>query len=150
MSTVEVKTTIEAPIDRVWATVMDPSRLKDWVTIHRGVSGVSSQPLTTGSTMDQVLCLRGVNFRVHWKLVDVAPPHRAQWEGRGPAHSHAAIRYDLEDDGNGATAFKYTNEFKAPGGVLGNAASRVIVGGVSEREAHNSLARLKALVEQQD
>jgi uncharacterized protein YndB with AHSA1/START domain len=147
MSTVEATTKINAPIERVWETVMDPERLGDWVTIHRGVTGVSSQPLATGSTMEQVLCLRGVNFHVHWELADVTAPHRAQWEGRGPAHSHATIRYELQQDGDSATTFKYTNEFRAPGGMLGNVASRVIVGGVSEREAHNSLARLKALLE---
>ncbi len=147
MSTVNVSTRIEAPIERVWDTVMDPHRLKDWVTIHRGVDGVSSQPLTRGSSMDQVLCLRGVNFHVHWTLVDVMSPRHAQWEGRGPAHSHAVIRYDLHDEGDGTTTFRYTNEFRAPGGVLGSVASRVIVGGVSEREAHSSLARLKTLLE---
>lgn len=147
MSTVNVRTKIHAPIERVWETVMDPSQLKDWVTIHRDVAGVSSHPLARGSTMDQVLCLRGVNFHVHWTLVDVTAPRHAHWEGRGPAHSHAVIRYDLHDDGDGTTTFGYTNEFKAPGGVLGTMASRVIVGGVSEREAHNSLARLKTLVE---
>jgi hypothetical protein len=57
------------------------------------------------------------------------------------------IRYHLSEDGDGTTTFDYTNEFKAPGGALGNVASRVIVGGLSEREAHNSLARLKRLLE---
>jgi uncharacterized protein YndB with AHSA1/START domain len=147
MTSVNVKTRIDASIQRVWETVMDPSRLKDWVTIHRDLADVSSQPLTTGSTMDQVLSLRGVNFHVHWTLVDVRPPQLAQWEGRGPAHSHAVIRYELAEEGDEATTFEYTNEFKAPGGVLGSMASRVIVGGVSEREANNSLARLKTLVE---
>jgi uncharacterized protein YndB with AHSA1/START domain len=147
MSTVHVSTRIHAPIDRVWETVMDPERLKDWVTIHREVTDVSSRPLRSGSTMRQLLCLRGVNFHVNWKLVDVDEPHRAEWDGQGPAHSRAVIRYNLSEDGDGSTAFDYTNEFKAPGGVLGNVASRVIVGGLSEREAHNSLARLKRLVE---
>jgi uncharacterized protein YndB with AHSA1/START domain len=147
MSTVSVSTTIDAPIDDVWEVVMDPSRLKDWVTIHRDVTDVSSRPLKAGSTMQQLLSLRGVHFHVHWTLVDVDAPRRAQWDGRGPAHSRAVIRYELTDQGNGATRFDYTNEFKAPGGVLGNVASRVIVGGVSEREADHSLARLKALLE---
>src|SRR5437763_3360157 len=143
MSTVNVSTRISAPIERVWETVMDPARLKDWVTIHRGVSDISSQPLHTGSTMQQALCLRGVNFHVHWTLVDVEVPRHAQWEGRGPAHSRAVIRYELVDEGTDATRFDYTNEFRAPGGMVGNVASRVIVGGVSEREANRSLARLK-------
>ena len=148
MSTVHASTRIHAPIDRVWETVMDPDRFKDWVTIHRGVSDVSSHPLRNGSTMRQMLCLRGVNFHVNWTLVHVDEPHGAEWSGQGPAHSRALIRYQLSEDGDGTTTFDYTNEFKAPGGVLGNVASRVIVHGLSEREAHNSLARLKNLLEQ--
>jgi uncharacterized protein YndB with AHSA1/START domain len=148
MSGVHAKIDIDAPIGRVWETVMDPSRLKDWVTIHRSVRDVSSHPLRRGSTMDQVLHLRGVSFHVHWMLVDVNPPNHAEWEGRGPAHSRARIRYELSPKDEHATAFEYMNEFTAPGGRLGTAASRVIVGDASEREAKNSLTRLKQLVEQ--
>ncbi len=147
MSTVHVNARIHAPVDVVWDTVMDPSRLKDWVTIHRSVRDVSSNPLRRGSTMEQLLHLRGVTFRVHWTLVDVSAPHHAEWEGQGPAHSQARIRYELSADGKDATVFDYTNEFTAPGGRLGSAASRMIVGAASEREASNSLARLKALLE---
>jgi len=147
MSVVHVTTTIKAPIDRVWETVMDPSRLERWVTIHRSLENVSSQPLRKGSTMDQVLHLRGVSFHVHWTLVDVNQPNRAEWVGDGPAHSRARIRYGLTADGDSATRFEYTNEFTPPGGVLGTVASRVIVGAASEREAQSSLKRLKDLLE---
>jgi uncharacterized protein YndB with AHSA1/START domain len=147
MSTVHVKIDIDAPVDRVWETVMDPHRLKDWVTIHRSVKDVSESPLMEGDTMDQVLHMRGVSFRVHWTLVEMVSPKRAEWEGRGPAHSRARIRYELASDGENRTAFEYTNEFTPPGGRLGGVASRVIVGAASEREANNSLVRLKALLE---
>jgi carbon monoxide dehydrogenase subunit G len=147
MSTVHVKTTIDAPPQRVWETVMDPKRLKDWVTIHRSVRNVSDKKMTRGSTMDQVLHMRGVSFRVHWTLSDVREPHHAEWEGRGPAHSHARIRYELSGDDDGPTLFEYTNEFEVPGGRLGTVASRVIIGAASEHEAERSLARLKELVE---
>jgi carbon monoxide dehydrogenase subunit G len=147
MSTVHVKIEIDAPPERVWETVMDPHRLKDWVTIHRSVRNVSDKQMSRGSTMDQVLHMRGVSFRVHWTLSDVREPRHAEWEGRGPAHSSARIRYELSGDGDGPTLFEYTNEFEVPGGRLGNVASRVIVGAASEREAKSSLARLKELVE---
>ncbi len=147
MSGVQVKIDVDAPIDRVWETAMDPSRFKDWVTIHRAVRNVSDKPLRRGSTMDQVLHLRGVSFNVHWTLVDVNPPSHAEWEGRGPAHSRARIRYDLSPNGEHATVFEYTNEFTPPGGRLGIVASRVIVGAASEREANNSLTRLKQLLD---
>lgn len=146
MSTVHARIDIRAPLQQVWDTVMDPHRFKDWVTIHRSVRDVSGEPLRQGSTMEQVLHLRGVSFHVHWTIVDLKPPTHADWEGLGPAHSRAFIRYELSENEE-STVFEYTNEFTAPGGRVGNVASRVIVGGVSEREAHNSLMRLKDLLE---
>ena len=147
MSSVHVAIDINAPVERVWETVMDPRRFSDWVTIHRSVSDISPDPLRPGAKMTQQLCIRGVTFKVHWTLADMKSPRVATWEGRGPAHSQARTHYELSGDGD-RTHFEYTNEFKTPGGVLGNVASRVIVGGVSEREAHNSLSRLKRLLEQ--
>ncbi len=147
MSTVHAHIEIDAPMQRVWDTVMDPKHLKDWVTIHKSVSDVSDHPLRKGSSMEQVLHIRGVSFHVHWTLTEVSTPTRAEWEGQGPAHSLARIRYELSGDGESPTGFAYTNEFMPPGGRLGSMASRFIVGATSEREANNSLARLKALLE---
>jgi uncharacterized protein YndB with AHSA1/START domain len=147
MSTVQAEIDIDAPIETVWETIMDPNRLGDWVTIHKSVKDVSDLPLREGATMNQAMHVRGLTFRVHWQLVSVKPPHEAQWEGGGPAHSHAIIRYELSNNGNGRTKFRYTNEFHPPGGRLGNVAGRMIVGATSEREAHNSLSKLKALLE---
>jgi uncharacterized protein YndB with AHSA1/START domain len=147
MSTVQAEIEIAVPIERVWETIMDPQRLADWVTIHKSVSNVSGDPGRKGAMMDQALQVRGLTFRVHWELVSVNAPHEAQWEGGGPAHSHAVIRYELTSKGEDRTTFRYTNEFHPPGGRLGNVAGRMIVGATSQREAHNSLSRLKALLE---
>ena|ERR1022692_1561280 len=147
MSTVHVQIEIDAPIEEVWDTVMDSSRLKDWVTIHRAVSDASGPPLRKGATMDQTLHMRGISFKVHWTLVDVTSPRHAEWEGQGPARSLARIRYDLSEQDSGRTCFEYTNEFTPPGGRLGTVASKVVVGAASEREANNSLQRLKKLLE---
>ena len=147
MSTVSAKIDIDAPIERVWETIMDPHRLGEWVTIHKSVSNVSELPMRPGSTMDQAMHVRGLTFRVRWTLMAVDSPRRAEWEGGGPAHSTAIIRYELSSDDQGRTTFQYTNEFHPPGGRIGSVASRMIVGATSEREAKNSLSRLKALVE---
>jgi uncharacterized protein YndB with AHSA1/START domain len=150
MSTVHVHIRIDAPVERVWETVMDPNRLGEWVTIHRRLKDVSADPQKRGSTMEQVLHMRGVSFNVHWTLVEVNPPTHAVWEGRSLAHSRAQIRYELSGADDGHTEFDYTNEFSPPGGALGRVASRVIVGGASEREGIASLRRLKTLVERTD
>jgi uncharacterized protein YndB with AHSA1/START domain len=147
MSTVQAEISIAAPIDQVWETVMDPDRLADWVTIHKSVSDVSETPLRKGATMDQAIHVKGLTFRVHWLLVSMEAPNVAQWEGAGPAHSNALIRYELSSDGEENTTFRYTNEFHPPGGRVGNVAGRMIVGATSQREANRSLSRLKALLE---
>ena len=147
MSTVEDQITIDAPIERVWETIMDPARLGDWVTIHKSVENYSRPPLREGATMDQAMQVRGLTFRVHWRLAACHAPHEARWEGTGPAHSDAFIRYALSTDEAGHTTFRYANEFHPPGGRLGSMAGRFIVGATSEREARNSLVRLKALLE---
>lgn len=148
MSTVHTSIDINAPAKRVWQTVMDPGCFSQWVTIHRSVSDCSPEPTKAGAKMTQCLAIRGVSFTVKWELAEVDEPHSATWEGRGPARSKATTRYVLTPKGDDATHFEYTNEFKTPGGPLGAVASRVVVGGVSEREARNSLARLKQLLEQ--
>ncbi len=147
MSLVHARIQIAVPIHRVWETIMDPDRLADWVTIHKSVSEVSDAPLREGSTMKQAIHVRGVTFRVQWTLVALDAPRHAEWNGGGPAHSNALIRYELSSDDEGHTTFDYTNEFHPPGGRLGNVAGRLIVGATSQREANTSLSRLKALLE---
>ena len=117
------------------------------MTIHKTLHDVSESPLREGATMEQSLHVRGITFRVHWTLMALRAPRHAEWEGGGPAHSTAVIRYELSPNGPESTIFQYTNEFHPPGGKLGNVAGRFIVGATSEREAHNSLLRLKRLLE---
>ncbi len=91
--------------------------------------------------------VRGVTFKVHWTLWRLTVPAAPSGRAAAPAHSTRRIRYELSGDDDGRTTFQYTNEFHPPGGRLGNVASRMIVGATSEREAKNSLERLKALLE---
>jgi uncharacterized membrane protein len=138
---------IDAPREKVYDLVLDPARLDEWVTIHRRVNSRDAGDPHEGYEMNQTLCLRGANFKVSWTLTEADRPDRATWEGRGPAHSYARTSYGLSAIDGDRTRFNYENEFKAPGGFLGAAASRMLIGGVPEREATRSLQRLKALLE---
>ena len=138
---------IDAPREKVYDLALDPARLDEWVTIHRRVNSRDAGPPREGYEMNQTLHLRGANFKVSWTLTEADRPDRATWEGRGPAHSYARTSYDLRALDGGRTRFEYENEFTAPGGFLGAAASRMLIGGVPEREAKRSLDRLKALLE---
>jgi uncharacterized membrane protein len=150
MTVVNASIEIDAPPEKVYDTMLDPGALSRWVTIHRRINRADSGRPHKGYEMDQTLCLRGANFKVHWTLTEASRPAHATWEGRGPAHSYARTEYRLHPVDGNRTRFDYENEFKAPGGIFGAAASRVIVGGVPQREATRSLQRLKALIENGD
>jgi uncharacterized protein YndB with AHSA1/START domain len=137
---------IAAPVQDVWDHIMDPSLMRGWVTIVDRIERVDSGPVRAGFQMSQTLCLRGVHFKVHWTLEEVDAPRFARWEGRGPARSTAVTENRLTER-DGRTHFDYRNEFRTPFGPLGAAASRVIVGGIPEKEANASLLRLRDILE---
>ncbi len=137
---------INAPIEEVWALVMDPERLGDWVTIHRSVSDVPEGALTKGSRFRQEMRLKGVPLKVHWEVVECNAPRRARWQGKAAAGAAARISYDLEKVGDG-TRFDYENEFELPAGKVGRLAGRAFNAMSGDREAQRSLARLKDMLE---
>jgi uncharacterized protein YndB with AHSA1/START domain len=147
MSTVTASIRIAAPPAEVWKTVMDPSRLGEWVTIHRALRHADEGAPRVGFQMDQRVHLRGVTLDVHWRLTEYEALRRAVWEGRGPARSHARTEYTLRALADGSTRFDYANDFRAPLGAIGALASRALVGGMPEREATRTLERLRALLE---
>jgi uncharacterized protein YndB with AHSA1/START domain len=146
MGEVIVEIDIEAPPANVWAVALDPTRLKDWVTIHRHLGAHDAGPPRVGFTMTQTLSLRGAPFRVHWELTRCEVPRVAEWHGRGPAHSRAETAYTLSAHGAG-TRFEYRNEFFPPLGIVGRVAQRAVAGDIPETEALASLRRLKRLCE---
>jgi carbon monoxide dehydrogenase subunit G len=137
---------LAATPEEVWAVVMDVERLGEWVSIHKKLGKHSDGAPAVGSWMEQTLVLRGAKFKVRWELVQCEAPYHAEWVGKGPARSKAETGYRLEPIDSG-TRFHYRNEFKAPMGPLGAIASKALVGGLPQKEAHASLSNLKRLLE---
>lgn len=146
MSVIIASIDIGVPMDEVWDYVMDPRHIREWVTILERVDYADPPPIRPHYRMDQTLRLRGVPFKVRWTLKDMREPTYARWEGAGPAGSTAVIE-DRLSTRDGKTRFDYHNEFRTPLGPLGAAASKVIVGGIPEKEANASLRRLKEILE---
>jgi uncharacterized protein YndB with AHSA1/START domain len=146
LSLVNASVRIAVPPEDVWRLVMDPSCLAEWVTIHRRLIRADQGPPRVGFEMDQRIHLRGVSLDVHWKLIDCQQDEMAVWEGRGPARSRARTEYVLVPQ-DGGTRFDYRNEFRPPLGPVGAVVSRALVGGMPEREAKRTLARLRTLLE---
>ena len=148
MSVVVVRIDIDAPPQTVWDYALDPAHTTEWVSIVRAVGDVDDGPLRPGFRMRQTLVLRGVPFTVRWKLEAVEEPWFARWVGGGPAGSRAIIEDRLSERDDGGTRFDYRNEFHTPLGPLGALGAGVVMGGIPEREATESLRRLKAHLEE--
>jgi carbon monoxide dehydrogenase subunit G len=136
---------IAAPPEDVYALVMDPSRLEDWVTIHDELIDAPAAPLKKGSKLTQRLKLAGKCFTVRWTVVENERARRVVWAGRGPMRSRASVTYELSPNGGG-TRFSYANDYELPGGPLGRMAAPV-VRRVTAGELDRSLERLRGLVE---
>ena len=144
---VERNIQIDAPPQRVYDVVMDPGRLKDWVTIHHHLEDAPNGSLKKGSKLTQYLKLAGHKFKVHWTVVENDPCKRVVWEGRGPVASHARVTYEFGDSSDHeCTDFSYTNEYDLPGGPLGRFASRTVAR-VTQKELEKTLQKLKAITE---
>jgi uncharacterized membrane protein len=147
MSEVIASIDIAAPLEDVWEYALDFAHIREWVTIVDSIGYLDPGPLRPGFRMDQTLQLRGVRFTVHWTCKRLEAPRYVRWEGQGPAGSTAATQQRLSRR-NGLTRFDYHNDFRTRFGPLGAAASKVIVGGVPQKEANASLRRLKEILEQ--
>jgi uncharacterized protein YndB with AHSA1/START domain len=124
MPKVETTVDVAAPPERVFELLMDPGRLGEWVTAHKGVSDVPAGGLQEGSSFEQTLSLARSTFKVHWKVDEIDAPSVVVWTGEGPKGASACVRYELTPKGDG-TSFRYVNDFDLPGGVIGNVAGRV-------------------------
>ncbi len=146
MAPVDVTIDLDAEPAAVFAYLLDMQKTPEWVTICRAVLSVDPGDPKPGWRCKQRYVLRGAPFVVTWQLDTLEPHRHISWTGRGPARSKASIQEDLEPLPGGGTRLRYRNEFAAPGGLLGIAASRALVGDTPEQEAIKSLDRLAALL----
>lgn len=130
----------------IYDVVMDPHRLKDWVTIHKSLEDAPEGNVKKGSTLTQYLKLAGRSFKVEWTVTENDPAKRVVWDGKGPLRSKAKVVYDMSDSSGDSTHFVYLNEYELPGGALGKMAGpavRKVTGG----ELDASLEKLRKIVE---
>ena len=145
MTKLEREIHIDAQPEDVYAKLMDPDCLGQWVTIQDELLEAPSGDLEQGDQLVQRCKVAGQKFKLRWKVEKAERPHKTVWKGRGPFGSKARVTYDLASN-NGGTDFKYTNEYDLPGGPVGRLAGKAVMG-ASGSEADRTLERLKKLIE---
>ena len=145
MTKLEREIHIEATPEEVYAKLMDPDCLGDWVTIQDELLEAPDGDLEKGDKLVQRCKVAGQRFKLKWTVESADRPHNTVWNGRGPLGSKAKVTYNLAEN-NGGTDFTYTNEYNLPGGPFGRIAGKAVVG-ASGTEADKTLKRLKRLIE---
>ncbi len=145
MTKLEREIHIDAAPEEVYAKLMDPGCMGDWVSIHEEVLEAPDGDLEKGDKLVQRCRVAGQSFKLRWTVETADRPHRTVWKGKGPLGSKAKVTYDLAANGGG-TDFTYTNEYSLPGGPVGRIAGRAVVG-ASGAEADKTLKALKELIE---
>ncbi len=144
MARIEVRTTIRATPEQVWAAVEDVATHVDWMADAESITFTSERRQGVGTTFD---CLTKVG---PLKLTDRMVV--TEWEpGATMGVRHAGLvtgegRFTLTGSDEGTTAFAWAEELHFPwwmGGPVGGLVGAPILRHIWK----GNLARLKALVE---
>ena len=143
---VEREIEIAAPPQDLYEVVMDSSRLEDWVTIHERLEGSPARPSSEGLEADPVPEARRpeVQGPLDGGGERPVPPRGVGGPRPGSLARERGLRVRARTARG--TRFSYSNEYKLPGGPLGNMAGPM-VRRITAGEVDRSLERLKGLVE---
>jgi len=138
---------IEAPIEQVWATLMDESKLPLWFAGCPRLSYPDEETRRANPT-GQVFILTFPNLggprEVHGEYALFAPPDRVVMRFRDQETTHL-VTYALRSEGS-RTTLSVTSESEYRSRVL-RVIDRLLGGPRYRSVAENSLSRFKSLVE---
>jgi uncharacterized membrane protein len=135
-----VTTTIEAPVDQVWAVWSDLEAMPRWMRWIESVETASEDPDLT----DWTLAAQG--FRFHWKarITQRVEAQQLHWQSVGGLPTRGAVRFYPQPDGR--TAVRLSVSYELPG-VLAPLMEPSILGGIVTKELQANLDRFRDLVE---
>ncbi|MET7902931.1 SRPBCC family protein [Streptomyces sp. NPDC005355] len=103
MAEVSAQLRIEAPAEKVWATLTDFSSYGDWNATHTGFPHGGPASLEAGTTYQENMKLMGFPAEVTWTVEEYEPARLLTTRGKGPMGVHLATRYALTPDGDATT-----------------------------------------------
>jgi uncharacterized membrane protein len=146
MARIERHIKIGRPPAEVFALLTDLDRLPEWATIVVGTRDLSEFPLREGCTFRQTLRVLGREVESDWRVTELEVPRRVAYEAAAPGGGTLTMRQTVVS-GDGGSRVELELDYELPGGWLGELLDRGVVEEQNEREAEQSLERLKTLAE---
>lgn len=113
---VEATTTIEAPPERVWAFVSDPSRYPEWSVVTEEMTELDRGAVSEGFQYSEIGGLGPMTGESEWTVTEFDPPRRQVHEGDdGTVTTMLTIELEPIEDG-GSTRLDQRIELGFPRG----------------------------------
>ena len=142
MARVDVTKEIDAPQEKVWALLSNPSSYPDWLTIHDGWRGEVPTEVGEGSTFTEMCTVMGMTNKIDWTVADYVAPSTLKISGTGLAGAKISFTMTVAAEGEGSHA-NIDAEFEGQMvvGAIGKAIERS-----ARKEVEASLEKLSGLV----
>src|SRR5262245_45674697 len=85
MASVTATVEFPAPPEKVWATMSDPNRYEEWLTIHQGWRGEIPEELSVGIKLTEIVSVMGMANKIEWTVDEYEPPSKVKISGTGMA-----------------------------------------------------------------
>ncbi|WP_078283007.1 SRPBCC family protein [Mycobacteroides franklinii] len=143
MAKANVSKEIAAPQEKVWATISDPARFEEWLTVHTKWKEAPPAQLSKGATMSEILTIMGMANTITFTVDEFDAPSSTTFSGTGMAGAKISFRLTVEPHGDDASIATVDAEFisQMMVGAIGGAIERA-----STKELNESLDKLAALV----
>lgn len=142
MGKIEKTVDFDAAPEKVWAVVSDPSRLGEWLSMHKAWKDDVPAEFTRGAQVTAVVSLLNMPNTITWTVDEFEAPRKVRLSGTGLAGVKVAISLDVEPQGSGsqlAVAAEFEGQMIV--GAIGQAVEKA---GIQELDA--STAKLADLV----
>lgn len=110
MAEVSAEARIQAPPEKVWATLTDWSAYGEWNTTHTSFPRGGPESLEVGATFQENMKLMGFPAEVEWTVEELETARVLAIRGKGPMAVTVATRYTLTP-GADATGVRIDGEF---------------------------------------
>ena len=142
MGKIEKTVEFDATPEKLWAVVSDPSRLGEWLGMHKAWKGEVPTEFTKGSQVTAVVSLLNMPNTITWTVDEFEAPKRVRLSGTGLAGVKVAISLDVAPHGAGSQL-----------GIAAEFEGQMIVGAIGQavekagtQELDESTAKLADLV----
>ena len=144
MPKVETSTTINAPIEKVFDTFVDPNLITQWSSDISEVANIKGSPWEKGSSTDISYHVLGMKFNQHMITSEIDKPHKVIYEMSGGFPG--TCEFALEAQGQ-VIKVDIRIDYSVPGGTIGKIANQLLLERMNQNNIESMAEGLKIFCE---